>query len=61
MKPVVVRNIPRADSNACGVLAQRGVSTSHEAYGRIGLTVADAVRREDWCRLDAEKPMENHV
>jgi 4-hydroxy-4-methyl-2-oxoglutarate aldolase len=37
MKTVVVRNIERADSNACGVLASRGVSTSHEAYGRIGL------------------------
>ena len=37
MKTVVVRNIDRADSNACGVLASRGVSTSHEAYGRIGL------------------------
>jgi 4-hydroxy-4-methyl-2-oxoglutarate aldolase len=37
VKPVVVRNISRADSNACGVLAQRGVSTAHEAYGRIGL------------------------
>src|ERR671911_584230 len=37
MKTVVVRNIQRADSNACAVLASRGVSTSHEAYGRIGL------------------------
>ncbi len=37
MKTVVVRNIQRADSDACGVLASRGVSTSHEAYGRIGL------------------------
>jgi 4-hydroxy-4-methyl-2-oxoglutarate aldolase len=37
MKTVVVRNIQRADNNACGVLASRGVSTSHEAYGRIGL------------------------
>jgi 4-hydroxy-4-methyl-2-oxoglutarate aldolase len=37
MKTVVVRNIQRADNNACGVLASRGVSTAHEAYGRIGL------------------------
>lgn len=37
MKTVVVRNIKRADSNACGVLASRGVATAHEAYGRIGL------------------------
>jgi 4-hydroxy-4-methyl-2-oxoglutarate aldolase len=37
MKTVVVRNIPRADAKACATLAQRGVSTSHEAYGRIGL------------------------
>lgn len=37
MKPVVVRNIQRADPQACGVLAGLGVSTAHEAYGRIGL------------------------
>jgi 4-hydroxy-4-methyl-2-oxoglutarate aldolase len=37
MKPVVVRNIPRADANACGVLEGLGVSTSHEALGRSGL------------------------
>lgn len=37
MKPVVVRNIDRADANLCGVLANLGVSTVHEAYGRIGL------------------------
>jgi len=34
---VVVRNIDRADANRCGVLANLGVSTVHEAYGRIGL------------------------
>ena len=37
MKPVVVRNIKRADANACGVLGGLGVSTAHEALGRIGL------------------------
>jgi len=37
MKPVVVRNIKRADSNAVGVLGGLGVSTTHEAMGRIGL------------------------
>jgi 4-hydroxy-4-methyl-2-oxoglutarate aldolase len=37
MKPVVVRNIRRADSNAVGVLEGLGVSTTHEAMGRIGL------------------------
>ena len=37
MKPVVVRNIQRADANACGVLAGLGVSTAHEALGRSGL------------------------
>jgi 4-hydroxy-4-methyl-2-oxoglutarate aldolase len=37
MKPVVVRNIKRADSNAIGMLAGVGVSTAHEALGRSGL------------------------
>lgn len=37
MKPVVVRNIKRADPNAVGVLSGLGVSTTHEAMGRIGL------------------------
>jgi rfaE bifunctional protein nucleotidyltransferase chain/domain len=37
MKPVVVRNIKRADSNAIGTLAGVGVSTAHEAFGRSGL------------------------
>jgi 4-hydroxy-4-methyl-2-oxoglutarate aldolase len=37
MKPVVVRNIKRADANAVGILAGLGVSTTHEAAGRIGL------------------------
>src|SRR5690349_18708207 len=37
MKPVVVRNIKRADANAAGALEGFGVSTTHEAYGRIGL------------------------
>src|SRR6478609_3236034 len=37
MKPVAVRNIKRADSNAIGTLAAVGVSTAHEALGRSGL------------------------
>ena len=37
MKPVVVRTIKRADSNAIGTLAAVGVSTAHEALGRSGL------------------------
>ena len=37
MKPIVIRNIKRADSNAVGTLAAVGVSTAHEALGRSGL------------------------
>lgn len=37
MKPVVVRNIKRADANAVGILGGLGVSSVHEAAGRIGL------------------------
>ena len=37
MKTVVVRNIKRADANAVGILEGLGVSTTHEACGRIGL------------------------
>jgi len=37
MKPVVVRNIKRADPNAIGTLEAAGVSTAHEALGRSGL------------------------
>jgi 4-hydroxy-4-methyl-2-oxoglutarate aldolase len=37
MKPVVVRNIKRADPNAIGTLAAAGVSTAHEALGRAGV------------------------
>jgi len=37
MKPVVVRNIKRADGNAIGTMQALGVSTTHEALGRSGL------------------------
>jgi 4-hydroxy-4-methyl-2-oxoglutarate aldolase len=37
MKPVAVRNIQRADSNAIGAFEALGVSTVHEALGRSGL------------------------
>jgi 4-hydroxy-4-methyl-2-oxoglutarate aldolase len=37
MKPVVVRNIKRADANAVGILGGLGVATTHEAQGRVGL------------------------
>ncbi len=37
MKPVVVRNITRADADAVGVLGGLGVSTVHESMGRVGL------------------------
>jgi 4-hydroxy-4-methyl-2-oxoglutarate aldolase len=37
MKPVVVRNIKRADPNAIGTFGAVGVSTAHEALGRSGL------------------------
>lgn len=37
MKPVVVRNIQRTDSNAIGTFEALGVSTVHEALGRSGL------------------------
>ncbi|MEH2476780.1 4-hydroxy-4-methyl-2-oxoglutarate aldolase [Nitrobacteraceae bacterium AZCC 2146] len=37
MKPVVVRNIQRADADVVKRLGALGVSTSHEACGRFGL------------------------
>ena len=37
MKPVVVRNIKRADASALATFEKLGVSTTHEALGRFGL------------------------
>jgi 4-hydroxy-4-methyl-2-oxoglutarate aldolase len=37
MKPVVVRNIQRADASAIATMQNLGVSTVHEALGRSGL------------------------
>jgi len=37
MKPVVVRNIQRADQSAIATMQNLGVSTVHEALGRSGL------------------------
>jgi 4-hydroxy-4-methyl-2-oxoglutarate aldolase len=37
MKPVVIRNIPRPDPDLVARLAPLGVSTVHEAMGRVGL------------------------
>jgi 4-hydroxy-4-methyl-2-oxoglutarate aldolase len=37
MKNIVVRNIERTDAALCSTLERVGVSTVHEAYGRLGL------------------------
>jgi 4-hydroxy-4-methyl-2-oxoglutarate aldolase len=37
MKPVVITNVPRAEAAGIATLQRLGVSTTHEAMGRVGL------------------------
>lgn len=37
MNPVVITGVPRPDRDAVATLARVGVSTAHEAFGRLGL------------------------
>ena len=59
MKPVVVRNIKRADPNAIGTLAACGVSTAHEAYGRYGLM--KPYLRPIWAGRRDRRPRGHHA
>src|SRR3974390_3885046 len=54
MKPVVARNIQRADTSAVATMQNLGVSTVHEALGRSGLM--KPYRRPIWAGAQIAGP-----